>query len=205
MLNRLGLRALGRPGRRVGYGMVLVIGGVVKGSFAPDLSNTCELYNTQNHQVTIARSITTRTAFMTTFQLPGNRVLVAGGDAGPRDSIRTYTNIATRACMIYNANSDSWTTIASLPVATSGGDAITLRDGTLVLAGGGDNTLYWPHGNKSIYSFNVSTSRWVTIGTLVTGRNSAETIEMQAGGLAVIGGGIKNAARSTDSWEMMIR
>ena len=189
----------------IGNGKVLVIGGVVKGSFAPDLSNTCELYNTQTHQVTTARSITTRTAFMTTFQLPGNRVLVAGGDAGPRDSIRTYANKATRTCMIYNAGSNSWSNTASLPVATSGGDAITLRDGTLVLAGGGDNTLYWPHGNKSIYSFNVATSRWVTIGTLVTGRNSAETIEMQAGGLAVIGGGIKNAARSTDSWEMMVR
>lgn len=196
----------GAPGvQDIGNGKILIIGGVVKGSFAPDLSNTCEIYTMATNQVTYGPSIITRTAFMTTFQLPNNRVLVAGGDAGPRDSIRNYRNIATKTCMIYSAARNSWTTIASLPVATSGGDAIILRDGTLVLAGGGDNTLYWPHGNPGIYSFNTSNNSWLKIGTLVKGRNSAETIEMQAGGIAVIGGGVKNAARSTDSWEMMIR
>ena len=196
----------GAPGaENIGNGKILVIGGVVKSSFAPDLSNTCELYNMANNQVTPARSITTRTAFMTTFRLPGNKILVAGGDAGPRDSIRNYTNKATKACIIYNASSNTWSNTTSLPIATSGGDAITLRNGTLVLSGGGDNTLYWPHGNSSVYSFDPSNNRWTTIGTLVTGRNSGETIEMQAGGIVVIGGGIKNAARSTDTWEMMVR
>ena len=196
----------GAPGAQdIGNGKILIIGGVVRGSFAPDLSNTCELYDMSTNRATTARSITTRTAFMTTFRLPGNRVLVAGGDAGPRDSIRNFTNIATKACWIYNATSNSWSSIAALPVATSGGDAIILRNGTLVLAGGGDNTLYWPHGNRSIYSFNQTNNSWVTIGTLVTGRNSGETIELQAGGLVVIGGGIGNAARSIDTWEMMVR
>lgn len=196
----------GAPGaQNIGNGYILIIGGVVKSSFAPDLSNTCELYNMANNQVTTARSITTRTAFMTTFRLPGNKILVAGGDAGPRDSIRAYTNKATKACIIYNAASNSWSNITSLPIATSGGDAITLRDGTLVLSGGGDNTLYWPHGNSSVYSFNPSNNRWTTIGTMVKGRNSGATIEMQAGGIVVIGGGVNNAARSTDTWEMMIR
>lgn len=196
----------GAPGvEDIGNGKVLVIGGVVKGTFAPDLNNTCELYDMAANTVASARSITTRTAFTTTFQLPGNRVLVAGGDAGPRDSIRNYTNKATATCMIYDAASNSWSNVASLPVPSAGGGKLILRDGTLVLTTGGDNTLYWPHGNKSLYSFDPKTNTWATLGTLITGRNSAATIELQAGGLAVIGGGTFNAARSTDSWELLVR
>ena len=107
--------------------------------------------------------------------------------------------------MIYDAGTNIWSNIADLPIATAGGDAITLRDGTMVLAGGGDNTLYWPHGNKGSHAFNPTNNTWTTIGTLITGRNSGETIELQAGGLAVIGGGHKNKAISIDTWVLMIR
>ena len=92
-----------------------------------------------------------------------------------------------------------------MPVATSGGDALRLRDGTLVLAGGGDNTLYWPHGNKDILAYNQTTKFWSSIAKLVVGRNSGETIELQAGGIAVIGGGTGNKALSVNSWELLIR
>lgn len=196
----------GAPGAQdIGNGKVLIIGGVAKSLFAPDLSQTCELYDMNTNQVGAAASLPTRTAFMTTYQLSGARVLVAGGDAGPRSSIQNFTNKATRSCYVYSAASNSWATAPSLPVATSGGDAMTLADGTMLLSGGGDNTLYWPHGNKDILALNPSNLSWSVLGSLATGRNGGELIELQAGGLAVVGGGINNAARSTNSWELMLR
>jgi N-acetylneuraminic acid mutarotase len=198
----------GAPGvQDIGNGKILIVGGVYKTSRSgPDLSRTCELYNTTTGVITSAGSIPVRTAFTTTYTLPGNKVLVAGGDAGPSGSIRNYKNFATKACYIYDAATNSWSAAGALPVATSGGRALTLKDGTRVISGGGDNTLYFPHGNKGVYAFDLPTKTWKTIALMVAGRQSPETIELQAGGIAVIGGGaFKNRADSVNTWELLIR
>ncbi len=198
----------GAPGvQDIGNGKILIIGGVYKTpSSGPDLSLTCEIYDMTTGWITSARSVPVRTAWTTTYQLPGNKILMAGGNAGPSGSIRNYTNFATKSCYIYDANTNLWSRAGALPVATAGGRALTLRDGTLVIAGGGDNTLYFPHGNKGLYSFNPTTRTWSTLGLLVEGRQSPEAFELQAGGIAVVGGGAyKNRADSVDTWELMVR
>jgi hypothetical protein len=68
--------------------------------------------------------------------IPDGRVLVAGGGG---ISINGTEAGASDVAELYDPATDSWTAVPGMPGARSGGSAVALADGSVLLVGGGDH------------------------------------------------------------------
>ena len=69
-------------------------------------------------------------------QLPGGRVLVAGGAGGIPKDYQYSNTFTTAAAQAYNPATDTWSALPPMPDPRAGGATVTLADGSILMIGG---------------------------------------------------------------------
>ncbi len=87
----------------------------------------------------------------------------------------------------YNATSNAWTTVASLPAALSGESAAFDGTGSIYVVGGSP-TVNGTTGTNTLYKYTVSTNTWSTLASLPLNIRDAAAVFGPDGKLDVIGG-----------------
>jgi Kelch motif/Galactose oxidase, central domain len=129
-------------------GQVLVVGGISGGcvsSACSDILRSAELYNPRTGIWTMTGAMRQVRAHHTATLLPSGLVLIAGGASNVANNNST-TNPLTSA-ELYDPRTGTWTITDSLHTARSGHTAALLRDGLVLVVGGGNNApaeLYHP-------------------------------------------------------------
>ncbi len=110
-------------------GRVLAVGGVPRGVSAASIPE-CEIFDPEtNAWIRAGSMVTARRTQFTLTALPGGRALAVGGGV-------SWTKRATSGAEIYDAASDRWTAVDSMPATRSGHSALLLRDNNVLILGG---------------------------------------------------------------------
>jgi Galactose oxidase, central domain/Kelch motif len=167
--------------RRVGHvavllrsGKVLIAGGWI-GSH--DTTDAAELYDPATGKFTVIAKMTTRRARPSATLLANGNVLIAGGDDhDARDA-------ALASAEIFDASTLHFRPTGTLHAARSGQTATLLRDGRVLMAGGGNSVLL---AGAELY--DPKTETFTETGSLITPRYK-HTAGLLADGRVLIAGG----------------
>jgi hypothetical protein len=114
-------------------GSVMVAGGMA----GTGASSSAELYDPSSGQWTATGEMLEGRIYHSATLLPGGRVLVTGGTNSVIDA-----GVISASAELYDAATRTWTATVSMAAARSGCTVTLLRDGTVLVAGGGDSSGY---------------------------------------------------------------
>jgi len=111
--------------------------------------------------------------------LPSGYVLVAGG---------SDNNIPLASSELYNSASGSWSATGNLNVARTSARAVLLANGTVLAMGGCINSDCLGSTTASAETYNPSTGKWTTTGSMLKGRAEFVAVLLPSGNVLVGGG-----------------
>ena len=165
-------------------GRVLVAGGT---NGMNDSFNSAEIYDPGTRAWMATAPMGTGRQYQTATLLNDGTVLVTGG-------LSSFGGTALASAEIFNPNvvPATWTPAAPMAAARTGHLATLLKDGTVLVAGGGDGS---GHGLASaeIYNPNVSPATWTTVAPMTTTRYLF-TATLLADGTVLVAGGDSTGA-----------
>ncbi len=126
----------GRAGHRattMNNGEVFVGGGIYSNLFVPTTSGLCARYNVAANSWTATNTLATGIALHGQVLLKNGKCHLSGGGSG---TLLAYT--ATNVCATRTQGSNAFTLTTALPLARGSHLAVLLRDGSILIAGGGD-------------------------------------------------------------------
>jgi Bacterial Ig-like domain (group 2)/Galactose oxidase, central domain/Kelch motif len=159
-------------------GTVLVTGG-----YNGSALSSAEIYNPSTGIWTLTGSMSTTRWFHTATLLPDGTVLVVGGSGAANDT----TDLASAE--IFNPTTGTWTLTGSMSTARYRHTATLLPNGTVLVAGGDDDSL--SNGGPAVASaeiFNPATGTWTLTGSMSMARYD-HTATLLANGTAMVTGG----------------
>ena len=124
--------------------------------------------------------------------LPGGRVLVLGGIVG------SGSTLPVDVTQVYDPETGGWAPGARVPLARSFFPAVTLSDGRVLVAGGGDQGATFT--NVDIY--DPDTGSWQPTGALGIARESHTATLLADGRVLVVGGTAKVSSVAAVSAEL---
>jgi Big-like domain-containing protein/galactose oxidase-like protein len=162
-------------------GRVLITGGVPADSSVP--TSTAELYDPATGAFTATGSMTTAREQHTATLLNNGKVLITGGQS---PITRSSSLQLTAAAEIYDPSSGSFAPTGSMTEARNSHTATLLTDGTVLIAGGGNNS-------ATAELYNVTTGSFTATGSMEFGRagHTANALSLPYGiyTVLVVGGG----------------
>ena len=129
----------GIPGRAahrattMNNGEVFVGGGIYSSLFVPTTSGLCARYNPTTNAWTATNTLATGIALHGQVLLKNGKCHLSGGGSG---TLLAYT--ATNVCATRTQGTNTFTLTTALPLARGTHLAVLLRDGSVLIAGGGD-------------------------------------------------------------------
>jgi Tol biopolymer transport system component len=162
-------------------GKVLVAGGL-SGGTAPAVASA-ELYDPANGTWAATGSMAGARAGFTATLLPDGKVLVAGGYC-----CTAAGSGALASAELYDPANGTWTATGSMATARTGATATLLRDGRVLVAGGG------ARGHKgaswaSAELYDPGTGSWTATGSMGTPR-TWQSATLQPDGKVLVQGGV---------------
>ena len=165
----------------LGDGRVLIVGGVPADSSVP--TSTAELYDPTTGVFNATGSMTTAREQHTATLLPNGQVLITGGQTPVIGS----TNLQlTATAEVYDPSTGLFAPTGSMTEARNLHTATLLMDGTVLIAGGGNNS-------STAELYNASPGSFTKTGSMEFGRaGHSATAQSQPSGVysvLVVGGG----------------
>lgn len=159
-------------------GRVLVAGGRSTPAMAEpeEVLASAELYDPATNGWTPAAPLQVPRAVHAAALLPSGEVIVAGGH--PQDP--TDLHAATPTAELYDPKTNGWTLTGSMKAAREEGGFTLLGDGTLLMAGGGQQS------SAEIYS--PTTRTWALTGGMSAIHDDAQLTVLQTGEVLIQGG-----------------
>ncbi len=165
-------------------GRVLIVGGVPADSSIP--TSTAELYDPTTGIFTATGGMTTAREEHTATLLDDGKVLITGGQSPVTGSSGLQL---TATAEVYDPSTGSFAPTGSMTEARNSHTATLLMDGTVLIAGGGNNS-------STAELYNPSTGSFTRTGSMEFGRSGhTATAQSQPSGVyvvLVVGGGSFN-------------
>jgi len=183
-------------------GKVLVTGG----SDATGPLATAELYDPATGRWTATGNMTTPRFSHTATLLPDGMVLVSGGTATHTLGMHQPPSLASAE--LYDPATGVWTATSSMGTPRTGHTATLLRDGKVLVAGGGglgSAIGYTLPTEASAELYDPATGSWTATGSMNTSR-SGQTATLLSDGRVLVAGGstsIQNADGTTGGWDLL--
>ncbi|MFE5590312.1 Kelch repeat-containing protein [Streptomyces sp. NPDC056549] len=179
----------GHPAVRFDDGRILMVGGILAvGRGSHTALAHCELYDPVADRWTPTAGLATARKSHQATLLPGNEVLVTGGDMqGFKDEDWTYDPYSQWTTERYDPASDRWTADGQMPWGRSHHRAVRLASGdVLVLGGTDDASMAVGYPNATLYDAVGRT--WSAEIPMVRGRWAPAAIGLDDGRVLVMGG-----------------
>jgi hypothetical protein len=158
-------------------GKVLILGGAPANSSNP--TSTAEVYDPATGSFTVTGSMTTAREEHTATLLADGKVLIVGGESPVTGSSNLQ---ATSSAEVYDPTSGLFSTTGSMTETRSSHTATLLSDGTVLIAGGGDD-------NSTAELFDPKTGSFSITGGMEVGRSGHSATLLPNGSVLVVGGG----------------
>jgi len=123
------------------------------------------------------------TAFSGVATLPDGGVLVAGGFLG------ATTPAVVASSQIYNPSNQSWSVTGSMHFPRAGFQAVLLKDGEVLAAGG---EVAFGNITSTAEIYNPSTGTWTMTGSMTYPRLNYQSVLLNDGRVFVVGGSLAN-------------
>lgn len=163
-------------------GKVLVVGGL-DASFPSSTLASTELYDPNTNTWSAAAPMSISRARHTATGLPDGRVLVVGGQSFTLRDGGLFPNQSLGA-EVYDPVTNHWSATAPMLRDRVGQSATLLRDGRVLVAGGGDG--FTPSSSAEIYDPNKD--RWSAAASMTTNREGHTATLLPSGNVLVTGG-----------------
>jgi hypothetical protein len=154
-------------------GRVLVVGGLDSGGISLP---SAELYDPSNGSWTATGRLIDARVNHTATLLPDGKVLVVGGNPTPESPA------FLASAELYDPSSGSWTATGGMIEARHGHFAALLRDGTVLVAGGGGGPL------ASAERYDPSIGSWIATASMLETRTASTATLLRDGTVLVAGG-----------------
>ncbi|MEO6596107.1 MAG: kelch repeat-containing protein [Planctomycetota bacterium] len=197
---RAGHVAITRPD-----GKILLAGGIswdpnILLGWLPTVRRSCDLYDPVGNTMVAAPQMVTARSMIDPIDLGNGRWLLAGGIAGI-SIIPWNPGNPTAAAEIYNANTNTWTAVASMATARGTHKAWALGNGQFLVAGGANGSILSPVPLSSTEVFSVSTNTFSAGPSMTTARAGAAMFLTPQGQVHLCGGGTSGGSISqTTEW-----
>ncbi|MFJ7956357.1 Kelch repeat-containing protein [Streptomyces sp. NPDC096319] len=179
----------GHPAVRFDDGRTLMVGGVLAvGRGSHTALAHCEAYDPVADAWTPTAGLATARKSHQATLLPGNAVLVTGGDMpGFREDDWTYDPYSQWTTERYDPASDRWTTDGQMPWGRSHHRAVRLGSGDVLALGGTDDaSMSVGYPNATLY--DAATRRWSPEFPMSRGRWAPAALGLADGRVLVMGG-----------------
>ncbi|MBL8756091.1 MAG: hypothetical protein JNK15_22550 [Planctomycetes bacterium] len=183
---RAGHMALTRPD-----GKVLLAGGiswdnVIIIGWLPAVRRSTDIYDPTANTVVAGPQMATARSMIDPVDLGGDRWLFAGGI-----SALTLANAGTPTATaeIYNAATNTWTTVGSMATARGNHKAFARGNGQFLLCGGANGTILSPTALSSTEVFSTATNTFSAGPSMNTARAGAAMFHTPQGQVQLFGGG----------------
>ncbi|MFI9117009.1 Kelch repeat-containing protein [Streptomyces venezuelae] len=179
----------GHPAVRFDDGRVLMVGGILAvGRGSHTALAHCELYDPAADGWTPTAGLATARKSHQATLLPGNAVLVTGGDMrGFVNDDWTYDPYSQWTTERYDPTTDRWTADGQLPWGRSHHRAVRLATGDVLVAGGTDDaSMAVGYPNATLY--DAATRTWSAEFPMMRGRWAPAAIGLADGRVLVMGG-----------------
>ena len=169
-------------------GKVLIVGGVL--TSASDPVATAEVYDPATGTFTMTGAMATAREQHTATLLADGRVLIVGGTTSAPASLSsawlatgTLNLQGTATAEIYDPSTGSFSATGSMAAARTFHTATLLPNGTVLVAGGGDE-------NSTAETYDPATGSFSITGGMEIGRSGHTATLLPNGSVLVAGGGI---------------
>ncbi len=169
-------------------GRVLVTGGFNR--FGPAVSSS-ELYLPTSNRWTPVASLRTPRYHHTATLLPDGRVLVVGGEQDRAGDV-----VLLRTAEIYDPVRNRWQAAARLPFGLANQTATLLKDGRVLVVGGGDRA---PGFQAGAEIYNPRRNRWSRAAPLPAPR-AFHVAQLLHNGQVLVAGGINDHGSLASAW-----
>lgn len=166
-------------------GRVLLIGGARQTPAAPAV----ELYDPTANTSTMAAIPTLETNLGSATLLSGGSVLYVAGSQSTSEARRTFATAA-----LYDPGTNSWTNAGTLSTWHDGHTATRLGNGTVLVVGGGANSVRQGTTATDIVElYDPTTNSWSVTNALVQGPRLLHTSTLLSNGAVLVVGGTSSA------------
>jgi WD40 repeat protein len=180
-------------------GKVLIVGGVLTSTSDPDA--TAEIYDPATGTFTMTGAMATAREQHTATLLADGRVLIVGGTTSPPASL-TSAWLATGAvdlqgtatAEIYDPSTGSFSGTGSMAAARTFHTATLLPNGTVLIAGGGNE-------NSTAEIYDPATGSFSVTGGMEVGRSGHTATLLPNGSVLVAGGGMFAGLASAELYQ----
>lgn len=182
---RAGHVAITRPD-----GKVLLAGGISWDTipiigWLPAVRRSCDLYDPVANTIVGGPQMATARSLIDPVDLGGNRWLMAGGI-----SAVTLTNpgTPTNTAEIYNANTNTWSTVGTMATARGNHKGWRLNATQFLLAGGASGSITSPTSLQTTEIFSTTTNTFSAGPSMTSARAGAASFVMPSGQMQLFGG-----------------
>lgn len=181
-LPRMNVARLQHTATLLDDGRVLVVGG---GTSTKSRASTAsaEIYDPGTGKWARTASMAVARSYHTATLLNDGRVIVVGGSS-------TYVGTGTvrASAEIYDPRTGRWTDALPIPTRRYVHEAVLLRDGRVLVAGGWSSTKLRSRSLPSAAIFDPRTLTWATAGDMTTGRAQFRMAVLPDGRVLAVGG-----------------
>jgi hypothetical protein len=171
-------------------GKILLLGGiswdnVIIVGWLPAVRATTDLYDPATNTIAAGPSMGSGRSMVDPIELGNGRWLLAGGIGS-----LSLTNLGTptASAEIYDANTNSWTSVGAMATARGNHKSFALGGGRYLLAGGANGTILSPQALASTEIFSTATNTFAPGPQLNSARAGAAMFPTPQGQVHLIGG-----------------
>jgi len=175
-------------------GKVILVGGiswdpVIIIGWLPTVRSSCDVYDPVANTISSGPGMASSRSFAEPVDLGNDRWLMAGGIGS-----LTLTNLGTpiNSAEIYDANTDTWTSVGSMASARAFHKSWALGNGLFLLAGGAGGNILTPIPSSATEVFSELTNTFTAGPSMSIPRAAPAIFDTPQGQVHVFGGGSTN-------------